>query len=179
MSKRIHELAKELGRTNKEVIAALAEKNVEVKSHMSVLSEEQEAMVKKALAPKKEQTEAKEAAARPEGTAEKPEGAAAAPPKKKKIIAVYNAHNSQTGIKDPRGDRKQANRSQQGRPAQAGTRPAGAGNARPEPGNLFPGLYRAQNHCHIILFINQCCFHCVSLSQSTKSQVLPGTCGTA
>ena len=134
MSKRIHELAKELGRTNKEVIAALAEKNVEVKSHMSVLSEEQEAMVKKALAPKKEQTEAKEAAARPEGTAEKPEGAAAAPPKKKKIIAVYNAHNSQTGIKDPRGDRKQANRSQQGRPAQAGTRPAGAGNARPAAG---------------------------------------------
>ncbi len=134
MSKRIHELAKELGRTNKEVIAALAEKNVEVKSHMSVLSEEQEAMVKKALAPKKEQTEAKEAAARPEGTAEKPEGAAAAPPKKKKIIAVYNAHNSQTGIKDPRGDRKQANRSQQGRPAQAGIRPAGAGNARPAAG---------------------------------------------
>ena len=45
MSKRVHELAKELDRTNKEVIAALAEKNVEVKSHMSVLSEEQEAMV--------------------------------------------------------------------------------------------------------------------------------------
>ena len=102
MSKRVHELAKELDRTNKEVIAALAEKNVEVKSHMSVLSEEQEAMVKKALAPKKEETEAKETAARPEGTAGKQEGAAAAPPKKKKIIAVYNAHNSQTGIKDPR-----------------------------------------------------------------------------
>ena len=53
MSKRVHELAKELNRSNKEVLAALAEKNVEVKSHMSVLSEEQEAMVKKALAPKK------------------------------------------------------------------------------------------------------------------------------
>ena len=97
MSKRVHELAKELDRTNKEVIAALAEKNVEVKSHMSVLSEEQEAMVKKALAPKKEQTEAKETAARPEGAAGKQEGAQSAPPKKKKIIAVYNAHNSQTG----------------------------------------------------------------------------------
>ena len=47
MSKRVHELAKELNRSNKEVLAALAEKNVEVKSHMSVLSEEQEAMVKK------------------------------------------------------------------------------------------------------------------------------------
>ena len=40
MSKRVHELAKELNRSNKEVLAALAEKNVEVKSHMSVLSEE-------------------------------------------------------------------------------------------------------------------------------------------
>ena len=89
MSKRIHELAKELGRTNKEVIAALAEKNVEVKSHMSVLSEEQEAMVKKALAPKKEQTEAKAEAARPEETAGKQEGAHAAPPKKKKVTG-YN-----------------------------------------------------------------------------------------
>ena len=107
MSKRVHELAKELNRSNKEVLAALAEKNVEVKSHMSVLTEEQEAMVKKALAPKKEQTEAKAEAARPEETAGKQEGAHADPPKKKKIIAVYNAHNSQTGIKAPRGEKKQ------------------------------------------------------------------------
>ena len=134
MSKRVHELAKELDRTNKEVIAALAEKNVEVKSHMSVLSEEQEAMVKKALAPKKEQTEAKETAARPEGAAGKQEGAQSAPPKKKKIIAVYNAHNSQTGIKDPRGDRK-SGRAQQGRSAQGGARPAGAGTAKPASGS--------------------------------------------
>ena len=134
MSKRVHELAKELDRTNKEVIAALAEKNVEVKSHMSVLSEEQEAMVKKALAPKKEQTEAKETAARPEGAAGKQEGAQSAPPKKKKIIAVYNAHNSQTGIKDPRGDRK-SGRAQQGRSAQGGARPAGAGTAKPAAGS--------------------------------------------
>ena len=134
MSKRVHELAKELDRTNKEVIAALAEKNVEVKSHMSVLSEEQEAMVKKALAPKKEQTETKDTAARTEGAAGKQEGAASAPPKKKKIIAVYNAHNSQTGIKDPRGDRKQGNRAQQSRPAQGGTRPAGNNTAKPAAG---------------------------------------------
>ncbi|HIR98481.1 MAG TPA: translation initiation factor IF-2 [Candidatus Merdisoma faecalis] len=136
MSKRVHELAKELNRSNKEVLAALAEKNVEVKSHMSVLSEEQEAMVKKALAPKKEQTEAKAEAARPEETAGKQEGAHAAPPKKKKIIAVYNAHNSQTGIKAPRGEKKQQGaRSQQARSAQGGARPAaGTGAARPAAG---------------------------------------------
>ena len=143
MSKRVHELAKELDRTNKEVIAALAEKNVEVKSHMSVLSEEQEAMVKKALAPKKEQAETKEAAARPEGEAGKQEGAPAAPPKKKKIIAVYNAHNSQTGIKDPRGERKQGNRSQQSRPAAGSSRPAAA---RPAAGaNTAARTGAAQN----------------------------------
>ena len=27
--------------------------------------------------------------------------------KKKKIIAVYNTHNSKTGIKDPRAEKKQ------------------------------------------------------------------------
>ena len=99
MSKKVHELAKELDRSSKEVIAALAEKNVEVKSHMSVLTEEQESMAKKALAPKKAE------AAKAEETASKPEGAQSAPPKKKKIIAVYNAHTSQTGIRPVRRER--------------------------------------------------------------------------
>ena len=137
MSKKVHELAKELNKSSKEVIAALAEKNVEVKSHMSVLTEEQESMAKKALAPKKAE------APKAEETASKPEGAQSAPPKKKKIIAVYNAHNSQTGIKDPRGEKKaaQGNKSSQARPAAgaqacpAGTRPAGQASARPAAGN--------------------------------------------
>ena len=115
MSKREYELAKELDKSNKDVVAALSEKNVEVKGHMSVLTDEQEAMAKKALDSKK--TEESKGASE---TAEKPEGPAA-PPKKKKIIAVYNAHNSQTGIKDPRGGKKpQSPRKPQERPA-AGT----------------------------------------------------------
>ena len=59
MSKRVHELAKELDKTNKEILAFLSEKSIEVKSHMSVLTDEQEGMVKKAFtlkstAPEKE-----------------------------------------------------------------------------------------------------------------------------
>ena len=46
MSKRVHELAKELDKTNKEILAFLSEKSIEVKSHMSMLTEEQEGMVR-------------------------------------------------------------------------------------------------------------------------------------
>ena len=140
MSKKVHELAKELDRSSKEVIAALAEKNVEVKSHMSVLTEEQESMAKKALAPKKAE------AAKAEETASKPEGAQSAPPKKKKIIAVYNAHNSQTGIKDPRGEKKagQGNKNSQAQARPAGTRPAGQTAARPAAGNTAKPAAPAQ-----------------------------------
>lgn len=52
MSKRVHELAKELDKTNKEILAFLSGKNIEVKSHMSMLSEEQEGMVKKGICAK-------------------------------------------------------------------------------------------------------------------------------
>ncbi len=50
MSKvRVHELAKELGRQNKELLNFLAEKGIEVKSHMSSIENEQIEMVKKAF----------------------------------------------------------------------------------------------------------------------------------
>ncbi len=127
MSKRVHELAKELDKTNKEILAFLSEKSIEVKSHMSMLTDEQESMVKKAFGPK-QAAPAKEAA-QPKETAP---AAPAAPPRKKKIIAVYNTHNSQTGIKDPRTERRASQaRSQQGRPAAPGQgKPAAPGQAR-------------------------------------------------
>ncbi len=80
---------------------------MEGKSHMSTHTDEQEA-VKKAESPKTEGAAAQE-------------GAPAAPPKKKKIIAVYNTHNSKTGIKDPRTEKKRS----------APSRPAGTTAARP------------------------------------------------
>ena len=137
MSKRVHELAKELGRTNKEVIAALAEKNVEVKSHMSVLSEEQEAMVKKALAPKKEQTEAKEAAARPEGAAGEA-GGSRSPLRlrKRRLSRCTTPITARRESRTPEATERQANRAQQGRPRPGeAARPAGAGTAKPAAGS--------------------------------------------
>ena len=144
MSKRVHELAKELEKTNKEIIAFLNEKGNEVKSHMSMLTEDQEKLVKRVFGPKSPEAQAPQPGASTEpagasGESRQEAAKPAAPPKKKKIIAVYNAHNSQTGIKDPRGDRRsgQGARASQGRPAQgqqarpAAGRPGAAQPARP------------------------------------------------
>ena len=48
---RVHEVAKSLDKTNKEVIDFLRENNVEVSSHMSSLTDEQIEMVKGKFAP--------------------------------------------------------------------------------------------------------------------------------
>ncbi|MBQ8184764.1 MAG: translation initiation factor IF-2 [Lachnospiraceae bacterium] len=121
---RVHELAKELLKSNKDLINFLTEKEIEVKSHMSTLTDEQVSMVKKAFAEKKAAPAPAPAAPAAQQAAVKPE-APAAPPKKKKIIAVYNTHNSKTGIKDPRGEKKPGNRPQGGqRPAPGAARPA-------------------------------------------------------
>ena len=54
MSKlRVHELAKELNKTNKELLDIMKEKGIEVKSHMSTLDEEQIDSVKKSFVQKK------------------------------------------------------------------------------------------------------------------------------
>ncbi|MBS6397508.1 MAG: translation initiation factor IF-2 [Clostridiales bacterium] len=79
---RVYELAKELNKTSKEVMAVLAEKNIEVTTHMATLEDNQAAMVRKELegqAPK----QAQEAAQEPK-----------AAPKKKKFIVVHNPENS-------------------------------------------------------------------------------------
>ena len=129
MSKvRVHELAKELGRQNREVIEFLKAKGVDVKSHMSNLEEPQIAMVKDKFAkmgkgqitkvdtPK---TEEKTITTKPE--AEKAE----APKKKKNIIRVYHAQNASDGGKNrnrrPGGERK------------GGSRPQGSAGSAPRP----------------------------------------------
>ncbi|BFK08373.1 hypothetical protein F120042H4_13030 [Faecalimonas umbilicata] len=75
---RVHELAKELNKSNKEILDFLQEKKVEVKSHMSSLTDEQENMVKDAFGGKKE--------ASSEET-----------PKRKNIVQVFRPQNTQNG----------------------------------------------------------------------------------
>ena len=46
---RVNDLAKELGKTNKEILEILQNNQVDVKSHMSNISDDQIAMVKKSV----------------------------------------------------------------------------------------------------------------------------------
>ena len=80
---RVHEIAKELNKANKEVIDFLRSKEIEISSHMSSLSDEQVAMVKAKFAP---------APAAPSVTE-----APAEEPKKKNIVQVFRPQNSQSG----------------------------------------------------------------------------------
>ena len=115
MSKlRVHELAKEMNKTNKEMIALLNEKGIAVSSHMSSLSEEQIELVKKPSAPKKE-----------EAAAPKVEEA----PKKKNIVQVIRPQNMKNGGRQnrPQGQRPQgAGPMQRPQGAVQGQRPQGA-----------------------------------------------------
>ena len=92
---RIHELAKKLGRENKEILNYLTEKGVNVKSPMNSLEEEQVAMVEDKFGKKE---------TKPEGKTEAAEEKKA-PAKKKNITQVFHPQNSRTGI--GRGGRSQ------------------------------------------------------------------------
>ena len=140
MSKmRVYELAKELGRDNKEIVNYLLNKGVEVKSHMSVLEEEHINMVKRDIpaAPARPAAPAA-SAARPAGEAQGTSGEGTAEqPKKKNISMVFRSQNSRTGIQRPAPKRPAGPRpgSRPAAPAgQAGTRPAApAGQAGTRP----------------------------------------------
>ena len=106
---KIYELAKELNKSSKDVMDFLNKNGMEVKSHMSSIDDTQIDMVKKEFAPK---TEAPEEA-----------------PKKKKIVALYNAQNSRGGVK-PNPQKKETEK--KARPQQDGERrPRPDGERRP------------------------------------------------
>ena len=113
---KIHELAKELDKSSKEIIEVLAKNGVEGKTHASALEDAQVEMVKKVFAPKVEAPKAEEA---------KAEEA----PKKKKIIALYNSQNSRGGVK-PNPHKKENERKP--RPENSERRP------RPQEGERKP-----------------------------------------
>ena len=151
--KRVYELAGELNLSNKEVLDFLRSKNIDVKSHMSSLKENEEVMVRKALGSKEErkpvekkETENREVQKRA-GEETKTER-----PKKKNIISVVRPQNATSkeardfaknqGQKPARGSRParpKSDRSQGDRPARAqGDRPAvsaQSAQSRPAGGN--------------------------------------------
>ena len=145
---KVHEIAKELEKQSKEIIAFLQDKGIEVKAAQSSIEDDVAAMVRKAFGGSKADTETakeKEAApviaekqeetkkAEPEKAPEKPEapaqGISEPPKKKKKIIFVSNPHNSNfssqqrpQGNNRPmqnQGQRPAGNRQGQGRAQEA------------------------------------------------------------
>ncbi|BDZ77430.1 translation initiation factor IF-2 [Claveliimonas bilis] len=111
MSKiKVYELAKELGKTSKELMEFLAEKNIEVKSHMSALEDEDTEMLRKAFGKKKE------------------EG-----PKKKNIVHVFRPQNLRDSKPGNRQGRSQGNRPAQGQQERSqGSRPVQNQAERPQ-----------------------------------------------
>ena len=110
---KIYELAKEIDKSNKEILTFLAEKGIEAKSHMSTIEEETVEMVKKAFSAKEEpkKEEIKEAGKENEPKAE--------PPKKKKsIIFVSNPHNSKMPGARTQGGGQRPQKNRPGKPVE-------------------------------------------------------------
>ena len=138
---KVHELAKELEKQSKEVIAFLKDKGIEVKAAQSSVEDEVAQMVRKAFGQgnekqeheqkppvnEKPQVKAEQSPVREETKQE------AAPVKKKKIIFVSNPHNSTIPGQRPQGER---------RPQQ---------NNRPGNNNNRPGQGRTQDAPHKII----------------------------
>ena len=108
---RVYELAKELNKTSKEIMAVLAEKNIEVTTHMATLEDNQAELVRGAVG--SGQQEAKK------------EGAA--PAKKKKFVVVHNPENSRDKKSPERRPQTQKSAARPARPARpAAAKPATA-----------------------------------------------------
>ncbi len=122
---RVNELAKELGKTSKEVLDVLQKQNQEVKSHSSNVNAAQIGMVKKAFGGQSEKAAAPAQASAPAAPAAKPaEGEAP----KKKIAAVYRPQNSQQRPPMQQRPKNPAARPQGQNPA---ARPQGQAPAQP------------------------------------------------
>ena len=124
---RVHELAKELGMDNKELVDILQKKNVEVKNHMSTVEDNVADEIRREVSSKGEKkapAAEEKGAAKPAEQAEAKEGAA---PKKKNLAFVIRPQNSRNSsrIQGNRPAQRPARPGQPGaRPAQAGSRPA-------------------------------------------------------
>lgn len=153
---KVHEIAKELEKQSKEIIAFLQDKGIEVKAAQSSIEDDVAAMVRKAFGGSKADTETakeKEAApvtaekqeetkkAEPEKAPEKQEapaqGISEPPKKKKKIIFVSNPHNSNFSSQQrPQGN----NRPMQNQGQRPGGNRQGQGRAQEAPHKIIRPL---------------------------------------
>ena len=126
---RVHELAKELGIENKELVEMLQKKNVEVKNHMSAVEDSVADEIRSEMSSKhevkKSEAGAADKPAEAEGTKEN------AAPKKKNLAFVIRPQNSKNSSRI-QGSRPQQRQARPARPAgERPARPAGDRPARP------------------------------------------------
>ena len=138
---RVHELAKELGIENKQIIEFLSTTEHAVKSHSSSIEDDVQKMVRdkfqKKAAPKAETAPKTEAASKAaEGTDGRPER----PKKKSSITAVFNPqYSKQGGGRRPQGDRDRRPMNGDRRPqGDRDRRPGANGDRRPMNGDRRP-----------------------------------------
>ncbi len=152
---KVHELAKELDKQSKEIIAFLQEKGIEAKAAQSSLEEDAVALVRKQFGGAKvsgQEVKAAEAPVKDDVSAKTTEAVKAAPvkseaevqeapakvqagempKKKKKIIFVSNPHNSNIPGQRQNTDRRPGQGQQGNRPAQNADRRPGQGQQQKE-----------------------------------------------
>ena len=107
---RVHELAKELDKSNKEVMDVLIKNGVDVKSHMSNIEEDDAAKARSVFGKKAEPAKtAAPAASQSAESAEVP-AADAEKPKKKNIIRVFRSQNASGKLPERRPRREDGRR---------------------------------------------------------------------
>lgn len=143
---KVHELAKELDKQSKEILAFLQEKGIEAKAAQSSIEEEAIKLVKNHFGAKKETVSEPENKS-VQNTDTKTEMKAAqaeeeAPKKKKKIIFVSNPQNSKMSGQRPNNNQARPNNNQS-RPAGQGQRPySGQNRSNNNPMRPAGGLIR-------------------------------------
>ena len=122
---RVHELAKELGIDNKELVEMLQKKNVEVKNHMSTVEDSVADAIRSEVSSAHTEKKAEE---KTEAPADGKDNAA---PKKKNLAFVIRPQNSKNSSRI-QGARPQQRQARPARPAgERSARPAGERPARP------------------------------------------------
>ena len=122
---RVHELAKELGMENKDLVDILQKKNVEIKNHMSTIEDNVADEIRREMSAKSEKNTGK--------TAEQSESKETAAPKKKNLAFVIRPQNSKNSsrIQGSRPAQRQSRPGQPGACPVHGARPAGERPQRP------------------------------------------------
>ncbi|MDO5390807.1 MAG: translation initiation factor IF-2 [Eubacteriales bacterium] len=144
MSMRVHELAAELGRSNREIIQYLKTQGMDAKSHMSTVPEPLVGQVRQKYRNNKKSQEINTVVNEEKQGMNQEEATTEAPKKKKKLIRVFHAQNASDGGKNtkkkrpgapkPQGAKKPADAAKQtARPAQDAPKQAEAAKQAQEP----------------------------------------------